>query len=124
MGSKRHQLPGARRWPVSPAQIFDVLDVAGAPHPSWVRRSRQHQLPRHAARTRAGNGGPESIAPTSIILTARWTPAGGWGAPWEGGPESVTVSITDLDAAHRRSIEGAVHATVVPELAAWLRWAV
>jgi hypothetical protein len=121
MKAKRHSLPGDRRWALSPSQVFDALDQAGVPHPSWIRRSRPHRPQRLSARPRAGSGGAELIAAPSLILTVRWNPSGG--GPWEGGPEAVTVAIADIAAPEWFSIGEAVRTTTVPELVAWLRWA-
>jgi hypothetical protein len=123
MKAKRHSLPADRRWALSPSQVFDALDQAGVPHPSWIRRSRPYRPQRPSARPRAGSGGAELIAAPSLILTVRWNPSGGWGGPWEGGPEAVTVAIADIAAAEWFSIGEAARTTAVPELVAWLRWA-
>jgi hypothetical protein len=79
MKAKRHVLPADRRWNLSPSQVFDALDQAGVPHPSWVRRSRPYRPPHLSAERRA-----DLIAAPSLILTVRWNPSGGWGGPWEG----------------------------------------
>ena len=123
MKVKRHSLPADRRWALSPNQVFDALDQAGVPHPSWIRRSRPYRPQRLSARPRGGKGGAGLIAPPGLVLTARWSPSEGWGAPWEGGPETVTVAIADIAAAEWSSIGEAARTTAVPELVAWLRWA-
>jgi hypothetical protein len=123
MKAKRHQLPTDRRWPLSPRQVYDALDQAGAPHPSWIRRSRPYRPQHLSTRDRAGRRGAELVAASSLILTVSWSPPGSWGVRWEGGPETVTVWIADIAAADRFSILEAALTTAVPQLAAWLRWA-
>jgi hypothetical protein len=123
MKAKRHSLPADRRWALSPSQVFDALDQGGVPHPSWIRRSRPYRPQRLSVRQSAGSGEAELIVAPSLVLTASWNPSAGWGAPWEGGPEVVTVAIADVAAANRSLIVEALLTTAVPELVQWLRWA-
>jgi hypothetical protein len=86
MKAKRHQLPADRRWPLSPRQVYDELDQAGTPHPSWIRRSRPYRPQHLSTRNRAGRRGTELVAASSLILTVRWSPPGSCGRALGRGP--------------------------------------